>query len=113
MASVRLAACYRLIGDVTASSYSGALIPKRKHSHAASAVTLRRTRQTGNSIRAFSCPKLYRRTGSRSIARGLAKTYIELPHPIGNLKPEEMRKVTLRYVDQLVKQLTAQAGNKK
>ena len=33
--------------------------------------------------------------------------FIELPHPISNLKPEEMREVTLRYVDQIVKQLTA------
>ena len=33
--------------------------------------------------------------------------YIELPHPVSNLKPEEMREVTLKYVDQLVKQLTA------
>ena len=33
--------------------------------------------------------------------------YIELPHPISNLKPEEMRQVTLRHVDQLVKQLIA------
>ena len=33
--------------------------------------------------------------------------YIELPHPISNLKPEEMRAVTLRFVDQLVRQLTA------
>jgi hypothetical protein len=33
--------------------------------------------------------------------------YIELPHPISNLKPEEMREVTLRYVDQLVRQLIA------
>jgi hypothetical protein len=33
--------------------------------------------------------------------------YIELPHPISNLKPEDMRKVTLSYVDQLVKQLIA------
>jgi hypothetical protein len=33
--------------------------------------------------------------------------YIELPHPISNLKPEEMRAVALRYVDQLVRQLTA------
>ena len=33
--------------------------------------------------------------------------FIELPHPVSNLKPEEMREVTLRYVDQLVKQLTA------
>ena len=32
---------------------------------------------------------------------------IELPHPISNLKPEEMREVALRYVEQLVKQLTA------
>jgi hypothetical protein len=33
--------------------------------------------------------------------------YIELPHPISNLKREEMRAVTLRFVDQLVRQLTA------
>jgi hypothetical protein len=33
--------------------------------------------------------------------------YIELPHPISNLKPAEMREVTLRHIDQLVRQLTA------
>ena len=33
--------------------------------------------------------------------------YIELPHPVSNLKPEEMREVTLRYVDRLMKQPTA------
>ena len=33
--------------------------------------------------------------------------YIELPHPISNLTAEEMRAVTLRYVDQLVRQLTS------
>ena len=33
--------------------------------------------------------------------------YVELPHPVSNLPPEEMRKVTLRFVDQLVRQLTA------
>ena len=33
--------------------------------------------------------------------------YIELPHPISNLKPEEMRDLTLRYVEQVVRQLTA------
>lgn len=33
--------------------------------------------------------------------------YIELPHPISNLKPEEMRAVTLRFVELLVRQLTA------
>jgi hypothetical protein len=33
--------------------------------------------------------------------------YIELPHPISNLKAEEMRELTLKYVDQVVKQLTA------
>ena len=33
--------------------------------------------------------------------------YIELPHPVSNLKPDEMREVTLRYVERLVKQLTA------
>ena len=33
--------------------------------------------------------------------------YIELPHPISNLKPEEMRDLTLKYIDQVVRQLTA------
>ena len=33
--------------------------------------------------------------------------YIELPHPISNLKPEEMRELTLKYIDQVVRQLTA------
>ena len=31
---------------------------------------------------------------------------IELPHPISNLTRDEMRMVTLRYVDQFVRQLT-------
>lgn len=34
-------------------------------------------------------------------------SYIELPHPISNLKPEEMCELALRFVDQLVRQLTA------
>jgi hypothetical protein len=33
--------------------------------------------------------------------------YIELPHPVSNLTPAEMRAVTLRYVEQFVRQLTA------
>lgn len=33
--------------------------------------------------------------------------YIELPHPISNLKPEEMRAVTLQHVDSLASQLIA------
>ena len=33
--------------------------------------------------------------------------YIELPHPISNLKPDEMRELALEYVDQIVRQLTA------
>jgi hypothetical protein len=33
--------------------------------------------------------------------------YIELPHPISNLKPAEMKALTLRYVDDVVRQLTA------
>ena len=32
---------------------------------------------------------------------------IELPHPISNLTQDEMRIVTLKYVDQLVRQLTS------
>jgi hypothetical protein len=33
--------------------------------------------------------------------------YIELPHPVSNLTPTEMRAVTLRFVEQFVRQLTA------
>jgi hypothetical protein len=33
--------------------------------------------------------------------------YIELPHPISNLKPDEMRSLALEHVDQVVRQLTA------
>ena len=33
--------------------------------------------------------------------------YVELPHPISNLKPDEMKALTLRYVDDVVRQLTA------
>lgn len=33
--------------------------------------------------------------------------FIELPHPVSNLTPAEMRTLTLRYVDQMVKQVTA------
>jgi hypothetical protein len=33
--------------------------------------------------------------------------YIELPHPVSNLTPDEMRALTLKYVDQFVRQLTA------
>ncbi len=32
---------------------------------------------------------------------------IELPHPISNLSNDEMRILTLQYVDQLVRQLTS------
>jgi hypothetical protein len=33
--------------------------------------------------------------------------YIELPHPISNLQPDDMRSLTLKYVEQVVRQLTA------
>jgi hypothetical protein len=33
--------------------------------------------------------------------------YIELPHPISNLKPDEMRELALKHVEQIVRQLTA------
>ncbi len=33
--------------------------------------------------------------------------FIELPHPVSNLTPDEMRALTLRYVDQMVRQITA------
>ena len=33
--------------------------------------------------------------------------YIEMPHPVSNLTHDEMRELTLKYVDQVAKQLTA------
>ncbi len=33
--------------------------------------------------------------------------YIELPHPVSNLTREEMRALTMKYVDPMVRQLTA------
>ncbi|OGA47406.1 MAG: hypothetical protein A3F74_23845 [Betaproteobacteria bacterium RIFCSPLOWO2_12_FULL_62_58] len=33
--------------------------------------------------------------------------FVELPHPVSNLKPDEMRALTMRYLDQMVRQLTA------
>ena len=38
---------------------------------------------------------------------GQSFRFIELPHPISNLTPEEMTAVTRRYVDQLARQLVA------
>ena len=41
-------------------------------------------------------------------SRGLdGHPFIELPHPISNLTPDEMREVTMRFVDEAVRQLTA------
>ena len=34
--------------------------------------------------------------------------YIELPHPVSQLSPPKMREVTSRYIDEVVRQLTAQ-----
>ena len=31
--------------------------------------------------------------------------YVELPHPVSNLTPQEMRALTLRFVDQVAQQL--------
>jgi hypothetical protein len=33
--------------------------------------------------------------------------FIEMPHPVSNLTHDEMRALTLKYVDQMVRQLTA------
>ena len=33
--------------------------------------------------------------------------YIEMPHPVSNLTHDEMRELTLKYVDQVARQLTA------
>ncbi len=33
--------------------------------------------------------------------------FIELPHPVSNLTHDEMRALTLKYVEQMVRQLTA------
>jgi hypothetical protein len=32
--------------------------------------------------------------------------FVELPHPISNLTPNEMSELTLRYVDEVVRYLT-------
>jgi hypothetical protein len=32
--------------------------------------------------------------------------FVELPHPISNLTRDQMRELTLRYVDELVRNLT-------
>ena len=40
--------------------------------------------------------------------RGLeGHPFVELPHPISNLTPEQMREVTLRYVDEVARYLTS------
>ena len=33
--------------------------------------------------------------------------FVELPHPVSNLTTDQMRAVTLRYVEQMMRQLTA------
>ena len=39
--------------------------------------------------------------------RGLeGHPFVELPHPISNLTPEQVREVTLRYVDDIARHLT-------
>ncbi len=41
-------------------------------------------------------------------SKGMAgHPYIELPHPISNLQPEQIRALTLGYVDALARQLAA------
>jgi hypothetical protein len=32
--------------------------------------------------------------------------FVELPHPISNLTPDQMKALTLRYVDEVVRYLT-------
>ena len=34
-------------------------------------------------------------------------SYIEMPHPVSNLAPDAMRALTLKYVDEVARQLTA------
>ncbi len=38
--------------------------------------------------------------------------FVALPHPISNLKPEEVRALTLRHVDEVARQLVAPAGSR-
>jgi len=33
--------------------------------------------------------------------------YVQLPHPVSNLKPEEMRETTLAFVDEVARHLKA------
>ena len=39
-------------------------------------------------------------------SKGMAgHPYVELPHPVSNLQPEEMRELTLRFVDEVASHL--------
>ena len=41
-------------------------------------------------------------------AKGMeGHSYVEFPHPISNLDPQEMREVSLRFVDDIARQLTS------
>ena len=45
--------------------------------------------------------------------RGMAgHPFVALPHPISNLKPEEIRALALRHVDEVDRQLVAPAGSR-
>jgi hypothetical protein len=40
--------------------------------------------------------------------RGMAgHSFVELPHPISSLRPEEVRELALRHVDEIARQLVA------
>ncbi len=34
-------------------------------------------------------------------------SYVQLPHPVSNLQPDEIRELALRFVDEVVSHLTA------
>jgi hypothetical protein len=38
--------------------------------------------------------------------------FVALPHPVSNLKPEEIQALTLRHVDEVARQLVAPAGSR-
>jgi hypothetical protein len=40
-------------------------------------------------------------------AKGMKQhPYVEFPHPVSNLSSEQMREVTIRFVDEMARQLT-------
>ena len=71
-------------------------------------VILQADHDLNNLINQFYVPRLIAQKGEHGMGKGMdGHAYIELPHPISNLQPDAMRALTLQYVDELARQLTA------